>query len=148
MNIYPPFWDSTITVYNKYQDSQTGIIKWYRTTLTKCFWKHTQDTVSIGGTELSTDHIICRIPKNDKFLEKYRWVEIPNDQMQDFFTLGVGDIVVKGVAADEIDEQEAGKRSNDFLKKYKSLQGCFVVSQVEINTGAGRDSEHYYVKGA
>lgn len=146
MNIYPPFWDSRITVYNKYQDPVSQVIKWYKTVLERCFWKHTRDTVSVGEEVLGTDYIICRVPKNSKFIEKYQWVKVPNDQMPDYFTFGVGDIVVRGNTEDDIDEYVAGKRSTDFIGKYKA-QGCFQIEQVEINTGIGRGCEHYFVKG-
>ncbi len=144
---YPPWWEQTITVYNKYEDTTTRIVKWYRTVLNGCFWKHTQDKISIGETVLATDYIICRIPKNEKFLEKYQWLSKPNDIMQEYFTLGTGDIIVRGEVDEEINEYATGKRSTDFLKKYKALQGCIEISEVEINTGTMRNDEHYYVKG-
>ena len=56
-------------------------------------------------------------------------------------------MIVKGEVEDEIDEYVAGKRSNDFLTKYKRLQGCTLISSVSNNTDGGRGAEHYLVKG-
>jgi hypothetical protein len=67
--------------------------------------------------------------------------------MSDFFTLGTGDIIVKGEVDDEIDEYTSKKRSTDLVAKYKALQGCMQIEEVAINVGAGRCNEHYYVKG-
>ena len=145
--VYPIWWDSTLTVYNKYEDKQTNIVKWYRKVVTNCFWKNTGNKISIGDTVLETNDIIIRVPKADNFLEKYLWVQKPNDEMKNYFTLGNGDIIVKGEVTDEIDEYKPGHRSTDLIKKYKDMQGCLEVQEVGINTGIGRCCPHYFVKG-
>ena len=145
--IYPPWWETTITVYNKYEDTLTQIITWYRTVLTGCFWKYTGNKVLVGDTLLETNTTICRIPWNEKFIEKYAWQNLPNDMMGEYFTLGADDIIVKGEVQDTVDEYTAGHRSSDLLAKYKALQGCITIEQVDINVGTARCSEHYYVRG-
>lgn len=147
MNSYPIWWDTDLTIYNKFTDPQTQLIKWYRTVLTNCFWKYVGDKVSVGNTILETNDIICRIPQNNKFKEKYEWLNTPNDLMSNYFTLSNGDIIVKGNVADEIDEYKSGKRSTDLIAKYKELQGCMEIQQTALNTGIGRCNPHYYVKG-
>lgn len=147
MSNYPIWWEQTITIFNKYEDKTTHVIKWYKTVVDNCFWQHSLDRVTIGETVLATDYIICRIPKNNKFLEKYLWLSMPNDQMQDYFTLGRGDIIIRGTVDDEINEYVAGSRSSDVIEKYKDLQGCIEIEEISINTGRGRNNEHYYVKG-
>ena len=145
--LYPEWWETTITVYNKYVDPQTKVVRWYRTVIDGTFWKYVGDKVTIGQTVLETNNIICRIRKDDRFLEKYQWLQVPNDQMSNYFTLGKGDILVKGAVDDEINEYQSGSRSTDFIAKYKELQGCMSVEEIAINVGAGRCNEHYYVKG-
>lgn len=147
MSNYPIWWDTTITIYNKYEDAQTQLVRWYRSVVSSCFWKYTGDKITIGQTVLETDNIICRIPKSDKFLEKYQWIAQPNDKMAEYFTLGAGDIIVKGEVDDDIDEYTSGSRSSDLVSKYKALQGCMEIQEVAINTGIGRNNEHYFVKG-
>lgn len=146
-NIYPIWWDATITIYNKFTDPQTRIVHWFRTVVEGAFWKYTGDKVTVNKVTLETNNTICRIRKDDRYLDKHIWITKPNDEMSNYFTLGVGDIIVKGEVLDTIDEYTAGIRSSDFEKKYKSLQGCIKVEEVANNTGPGRCCEHYYVKG-
>lgn len=146
-NIYPPWWNSTITIYNRYEDKNTNIVRWYRTSIPNCFWKDAGNKVHIGNTTLETNDIICRIPKDNRFLPNYQWSVLPSDQKQDYFTLSVGDIIVLGDVEDEINEYASGMRSNDLVDKYKALQGCLKIEQTSINTDGGRGSEHYFVKG-
>lgn len=145
--IYPPWWETTITVFNKFEDKQTQVITWYKRVLTNCFWKYTGNKVLVGDTLLETNTTICRIPYNDDFLPKYLWEQLPNDKKSKKFTLGQDDIIVQGEVTDIIDEYTSGSRSSDLLTKYKALQGCITVEQVGINTGTARCSEHYYVRG-
>lgn len=146
-NLYPEWWNTTITVFNKFTDPQTKVVRWYKTVVDGVFWKYVGDKVMIGKTVLETNNTICRIRKDIRFLEKYQWLQKPNDEMSNYFTLAKGDILIKGEVDDEIDEYTAGKRSNDIIAKYKQLQGCMTIEEIAINVGAGRCNEHYYVKG-
>ena len=146
INVYPIWWDQNITVYNKHEDTTTQIITWYRTNLSKCFWQNNIQKMTLGQETLETNSIICRIPKNDKFIEKYEWLKLPNDQKSNFFTLGEGDIIIKGNVSDVIDEYTKGSRSNDLKEKYKYL-GCLEINNISINTGTGVGMEHYLVRG-
>ena len=92
-------------------------------------------------------NIICRIPKDEAFIEKYKWIAKPNDEKDNFFTLGVGDIIINGEVTEDIDEYKSGSRSSDILAKYKQLQGCMIIEEVGINIDGGRCNEHYFVKG-
>lgn len=147
MNNYPSWWNTTITVYNKYTDPQTQLVRWYRHKVDGAFWKYSGNKVVVGSTVLETKDIICRIRKDDAFKEKHEWINIPNDEMSQYFTLAQGDIIVKGEVDDEINEYTSGTRSTDLKKKYKNLQGCLEIQEWANNTGGGRGNEHYYVKG-
>lgn len=147
MSNYPIWWDTDVTIYNKFTDPTTQIVKWYRTNISKCFWKYDRTKLSVGNTVIETTDTICRIPENENFVENFKWVNIPNDEMNNYFTLSVGDIVVKGNITDDIDEYKAGKRSSDLISKYKEMQGVIQVNQVSINTGIGRCLPHYLVRG-
>lgn len=144
---YPIWWEQTVTVYNKCENADNQIVTWYKTVIPGCFWKYTGDKITVGNTVIETNTTICRIPKQTNFLAKYQWASLPDSEKTDFFTLGSGDIIVKGEVEDGIDEYTAGLRSTDLLAKYKDLQGCIVIEEVAINTGKGRCNEHYYVKG-
>lgn len=144
---YPQWWDTTLTIYNRYEDKMTQVVTWFRHTVENCFWKYTGNTVNIGQTILATKDIICRIPEQEDFLERYQWEQLPNDEMSDYFTISPEDIIVKGNVDDGIDEYTKGYRSTDLLEKYKRLQGCMQVEEVALNVGGGRNEPHYYVKG-
>lgn len=144
--IYPVWWDTTITLYNKYEDPQTQVIRWYRTVIEKCFWQNVGDKLIVGTTALDTTKLICRIPEDDRFLLRHIWVQQPNDEMANYFTLSQGDIIVKGEVEDEINEYQKGSRASDLISKYKDL-GCIEVREVTINTGTGRNNPHYHVRG-
>ena len=147
MNNYPSWWDTTITIYNRYEDPQTQLVTWHRCVVKGCFWKYTGNKVVVNNVVLETNNIICRIRKDKRFLEKHEWVNIPNDKMKNYFTLGQGDIIVKGEVDNEINEYRSGTRSSDLKTKYKSLQGCMEIQEFSNNTGGGRGNEHYFVKG-
>lgn len=145
--IYPPWWETALTIYNKYEDKQTQVVTWYKHSVAKCFWKYTGNKVLIGDTLLETNNTICRIPYSDEFLEKFEWEKLLSDERSNFFTLGQGDIIIKGQVEDVVDEYTKGHRSSDLLEKYKALQGCMVIDHFTINVGTARCSEHYYVTG-
>lgn len=147
MNNYPVWWEQDLTVYNRYEDPTTHVITWYRHNLSNCFWNYDKNIVRVEDIVLETNRTICRIPKNAKFKEQYEWVNLSNDTMSSYWTLGIGDIIVKGNVTDDIDEYTPNHRSSDLITKYRKLQGCMQIEVVAINTGAGRCNEHYYVSG-
>lgn len=143
---YPAWWDNTLTIYNKFENPLTQQITWFRTVVSDCFWKAAGNKVTMNNSELETDNIIARIPENPKFREYGTWVNIPNDQKSEYFTLTEGDIVVFGEVADEINEYQTGQRSNDLLKKYKR-SGCMQIDGISLNVGTMRVDPHYWIKG-
>jgi len=144
---YPVWWETTVTIYNKFIDAQTQLVAWYRNVVTDCFWQLSGQTVQIGEVTLDSKSVVCRIPKDPRFLEKQDWIKIPNDQMANYFTIAQGDIIVKGVCEEEIDEYTKGHRSTDLLNQYRAYQACMEISEYSNNTGAGRNNEHYLTRG-
>ena len=147
MNNYPSWWNTKITLFNKYADPTSQLITWYKTEIDGCFWSNTQNKIKIGKTTLETDNTICRIRKDEQYRDTEEWLALPADLKAKYFTLSPHDIVIKGSTEDEINEYLAGSRSTDILTKYKRFQRCIEVEQVVDNTGGGRGNEHYYVKG-
>lgn len=147
MNNYPSWWNTTITIYNKYENPQTNVVSWFRKVVDGAFWKYSGNKIVVGNTVLETKDIICRIRKDKRFLNKADWVSVPNDNMGQYFTLSQGDIIIVGEVTEDINEYQSGKRSSDFKKKYKALTGCLEIQTWADNTGGGRGNEHYYVKG-
>ena len=152
-NSFPfPWWDKTLTIYNKYIDPTTQRVTWYRSVLKNCFWKYDNQTyyvgkysVKISGIALETKRVMCRIPKSNKFLYQQDWRA--SDNRSEYFTLATGDIIILGEVDDEIDDYIPGKRSTDLTSKYKELRECVEVDSFVINTGTGMGMEHYRVIG-
>ena len=144
---YPIWWDTTVTIYNKFVDTNTQVITWYRTVVTDCFWNLDGTKVSIGDVVLDSKSVLCRIPKDDTFLERKDWVTLAADEKKNYFTLGQGDIIVRGSVEDTINEYQAGHRSTDLLSKYREAQWCMEITDYSNNTGVGRNNEHYLVRG-
>ena len=147
MSRYPVWWDSTITIYNRYEDPLTHVISWHKHVLTDCFWKNVSEKLTVGTTVLETNSIICRIPESELYLEKYVWDMLDDSRKDDYFTLGYKDIIIKGSVDDVINEYASGHRSTDVLAKYKKLGGCLEIDTFSNNTGAGRGLPHYHVRG-
>ena len=142
MSSYPEWWNTTVTLYNKYEDSK-GEVTWYRTVLEGCFWKYITDYNRVDNATNMTKMLLCRVRKSEMFLEDYEWQE--SDNKSEYFTFNEGDILVRGEIEDEISEYTNGQRSSDFLRKYKSR--CVEIKHYRNNTGGGRVSEHYRVEG-
>ena len=147
MSKYPSWWNQSVTVYNKFENPETREITWYKTILHNCFWKYTENRLSVNDTVIETNATICRVPVKHAFKERYEWEQLSEQEKSTYFTFGTGDIIVRGEVDDTIDEYATNHRSSDLLKKYKRLQGCMVVERCSVNTGTGRGCEHYYVRG-
>lgn len=152
MNNYPIWWDKTITVYNKFVDTTTQRVSWYKTVVEGCFWKAVNDTYTIGrggisstGITLETKDVICRIPKDERFVGKREWKEL--EDKSGHFTLNNGDIIILGKVSDTIDEYTRGKHSTDLVAKYKEFDSCIEVDTYVNNTGTGLGIEHYRIVG-
>lgn len=144
---YPEWWSDTVTVYNKFEDPQTKIIRWFRTVIPGCFWSYAYIQGTAGQSVVRTNQVICRIPKAKNFLPFADWRNIENDRMSKYFTLRTGDIIFNGIVDEEIDEYTKGKRSTDIIQKYKDIYGCVTIQTLTINVGPGRVLEHYHVRG-
>lgn len=146
MNNYPEWWNETITIYNRYENKVTHLVKWHRHVVTGCFWKNIGNKVTIDNNVIETDSIICRIRVSDEFMPKFDWLS--TDDKEAYFTLGVGDIIIRGEVEDEINEYSPNKnKASDIIDKYKDILGCMVIKQVTLNINGGRGNEHYHVKG-
>lgn len=153
MSNFPfPWWDKTITIYNKYIDPTTQRISWYRTVVHNCFWKAENDMFSMGrygvsviGVLTETKAIICRIPKDKRFVEKRTWETLSDKTNR--FTLANGDIIVLGEVTEEIDDYTPGKRSTDLIAKYKDYDECLEIDKYVNNVQTGSTLNHYRVVG-
>lgn len=147
MNNYPAWWNTTITLYNKFVDPKSKKSIWYEHIIPDCFYSKTQEEIIINNTKIVSDVSTCRLRVNDKFIPKDEWNELSPEDKYDFFTLCSGDIIVTKAIDFKIDEYVSGKRSSDLKNLYSDWPGSFVINSVRINVGGGRGNEHYHVKG-
>lgn len=147
ISTYPIWWDSSITLYNRYENPITNMVTWYKTYISNCCIQSAKTMISGGQTVYNTDNNIIRIPQNDKFIEYADWINIPNDKQSEYFTLHQGDIIIKGTIDFDINEYEDGKRSTDLIDRYKQLGTCLTIDNWQNNTGNGRIAPHYFVSG-
>lgn len=146
------WWDKTLTIYNRIVDPDTQRVSWQRTVVENCFWKYVNNIYNMGrygmsslGIRVETKDIICRIPKDDRFVDKREWKSL--DDKTGHFTLGNGDIIILGEVQDVIDEYTAGQRSTDLLARYKEEDACLEVDTYVNNVQTGVGLEHYRVIG-
>lgn len=144
---FPIWWETTVTIYNKFTDGNTQLVSWYKTVVSDCFWSLQGTRITMNDVVLDSKSVSCRIPKDAKFLEKKDWNALSADQKANYFTIGQGDIIVKGSVEDVIDEYQQGHRSTDLLSKYREFQQCMQIEEYSNNTGAGRNNEHYMARG-
>ena len=155
MSNFPfPWWDKTITIYNKLVDPTTQRVSWYKNTCNDCFWKCVNTTYTIGragisssGVVLETKSIICRIPQSEKYVDKRTWKDLKETERQNYFTLGKGDIIVLGEVQDTVDEYTAGQRSTDLVTKYKEFDECLEIDAYTIDVVTGVGMPHYKIVG-
>lgn len=147
MSNFPDWWDKKITIYNKFTDTSTRVVTWYKTTIDKptCFWKEVGDKTVVGNVTVDTKSIIVRIPQSSKYATPQEWWGLTDKSAK--FTLQQDDIIVLGVCEDVINEYEAGKHSTDLLTKYKRFGGIMEIKQVANDTMSGMLFKHYLVKG-
>lgn len=127
---YPAWWNKTVTIYNRYEDVG-GFITWYRTVLPGCFVKNVPAFVIAGNTGAEKPQTTIKIRKSEVYIPPAEWNE-DDCQRDNGFTIQNGDIIVMGNISDDINEYESGKRSDDFINKYKTI-GCITVSSFSIN---------------
>jgi len=147
MNHYPKWWNTTITLYNKFTDNELKKVVWYRHVIDGCFYKHDKESIMFSNTKLVSDVSVCRIPVSDKFKGRREWLKLSDDERYSFFTFGTGDIIVVDEVDFEIDERIKGRRSSDLIQEYAEWPGCFIIETVNVNVGGGRGNEHYHIRG-
>lgn len=103
--------------------------------------------VSTIGVLTENKNIICRIPKDERYVDKRTWDTLNESERSEYFTLANGDIIVLGEVTDTIDEYVAGQRSTDLLTKYKKYDECLEVDTYVNNVQSGIGLEHYRIVG-
>lgn len=123
MSTYPKWWTDTVTIYHRTMDS--GRVVWTRSTATGAYVTGKRGGVTnLTDMHRKGDRMICRL----RYPAPY---------------IGVGDIVVRGLITDTIDEYTAGARSTDLMRNYAGM--CGQVTEYHDNTHDGVGLKHVYV---
>lgn len=147
MSNYPNWWNSTITIYNKYENPTTSEITWYRKSIDNCFISDNFLRTVFEKQVDTANSLIVRIPQSSSYKSASAWdVEV---NKSNYFTLRQGDIIINGTVTDTVDEYGATGTitSNDLIVKYKKSSNCMVINVFQDNTGTGRGIPHYRVNG-
>ena len=147
MSYYPPTFNQSITLFSqhKHLNSETNktVTVWKKTILKNCFWG-TEIAKNLNGNVLvQQNSFILRIPQSDKYLMPLEWSEREYDKLHEYFSLSAGDVIVRGIVSDEINDIQ-GSRVSDFLEKYK--ENAFTVKTITENTAIPY-APHYKVTG-
>lgn len=119
---YPHWWDTTITLYHKVltkDDNGRTHTKWVRLVINNCFYGNEKRQVLSGAVISNADKHIVRIPYDKNV------------------TLSKGDIIIKGVATEDIADNSSGK---EVLATYTE---SFIVDVVKTNDKTKR-LKHIY----
>lgn len=141
-----PNYNHTITVYNCFRaadNPDSTEDTWYKTVLHNCYYKNVIGRVDNGKTSSMQNVYTARIPESLSFIPYREWIELSEELRKSYFTINLGDIVIKGECADEI----TGSKPNtatEILQRYKP--DAFKVTAYTCNV-SHQMSKHYRVGG-
>lgn len=131
------FKNSDITVYNKYYDPYNDMYKYQRTIIKDVNWQSKRTgTVSDKGLLLA-DSTLIFIDKLDNYISPKRFAKLESIEREKYFTLTIGDKIVKG----EVDFEIIGIKNysiNDLNNEFDD-----VITIKSVNSL----SDHFEVEG-
>lgn len=131
------FKNSDITVYNKYYDPYNDMYKYQRTVIKGVNWQSKRTgTVSDKGLLLA-DSTLIFIDKLDNYISPKRFAKLDSIEREKYFTLTIGDKIVKG----EVDFEIIGIKNysiNDLNNEFDD-----VITIKSVNSL----SDHFEVEG-
>ena len=131
------FKNSDITVYNKYYDPYKDMYKYQRTVIKGVNWQSKRTgTVSDKGLLLA-DSTLIFIDKLDNYISPKRFAKLESIEREKYFTLTIGDKIVKG----EVDFEIIGIKNysiNDLNNEFDD-----VITIDSVNSL----SDHFEVEG-
>lgn len=131
------FKNSDITVYNKYHDPYNDMYKYQRTVIKGVNWQSKRTgTVSDKGLLLA-DSTLIFIDKLDNYISPKRFAKLESIEREKYFTLTIGDKIVKG----EVDFEIIGIKNysiNDLNNEFDD-----VITIKSVNSL----SDHFEVEG-
>lgn len=136
---YPPWWNQTVTLYNKC--TEDGKLRYYRHVISRCALTHTVVTTNDSGNAAEVSENTLRVRKDRRYIAPCAYDAFGSADKAVYFTFRAGDIVFDGVVNAQM-EDEPGKRPGDILKQYRG----FVVRNAADNS-ASNIIPHYRAGG-
>lgn len=139
-----PFASETVTLYNRREAKDPNgrtIVSWQRTVLTGCSWtRRTVRALDNGNVKIG-ETLVCKIPESPDYLPPHEWDKLGDPTGK--FTLSVGDIIVRGIAPDEI----GPALTETALRTKYARQGNMVATSAKERCSPGTNLRHYAVEG-
>lgn len=120
----PAHWSDTITLYHC--DLRDGKAKWTKQVLSGCFLQIKPARQQVDMSWRDGVDGVCRIP-----------APAPN--------IALGDIIVRGNCADEIDDSVSGQNAADLVERNRL--NALRVTEIHDNTRAHIAMPHVYIGG-
>lgn len=131
------FKNSDITVYNKYYDPYNDMYKYQRTVIKGVNWQSKRTgTVSDKGLLLA-DSTLIFIDKLDNYISPKRFAKLESIEREKYFTLTIGDKIVKG----EIDFEIIGIKNYSINDLDNEFDEVITIKSVNLL------SDHFEVEG-
>lgn len=131
------FKNADITIYNKYYDPYNDMYKYQRTVVKGVNWQSKRTgTVSDKGLLLA-DSTLIFIDKLDNYISPKRFAKLESIEREKYFTLTIGDKIVKG----EVDFEIIGIKNysiNDLNNEFDDVITIKLVNSL---------SDHFEVEG-
>lgn len=131
------FRNSSITLYNRYYDFSSGYDLYQRTVIKGVNWNGIRNATVSGNGLLLADSIRIILDKLENYISPKQFAKLNDTERVNYFTLSVGDKIVKG----EIDFEILGIKPNsiaDLENNYNDVVN--IMSSREL-------SDHWEVEG-
>jgi len=136
--------NADITIFNKWYNRETHLDEWKRTQISGVNWYGGQKVAVTDSGLQSADTYTVRIPaasapQGRKFVLPEIYAAAESDALAGLWTLQNGDIVVRGLVADDI------TKTADVTGKYSQ---CFTVTGWRDNRRGSPSVQHWRIDGA
>lgn len=131
------FKNADITIYNRYYDNSLGLDMYQRTVIEGVNWQNKRTgTVSDKGLLLA-DSTLIFIDKLDNYISPKRFAKLESIEREKYFTLTIGDKIVKG----EVDFEIIGIKNYSINDLNNEFDDVITINSVNSL------SDHFEVEG-
>lgn len=118
---------TTVTIFTPYTDNVTGLVRYFRRVLNRCFWNADSVSVNRAGGIAAPEQVDLNIPLvfNPGYVNRAEWVNAPKLDLDNIWTLRPGTatewtIIIKGEA--DFPQLEQWRNPEDMGRQLQSLR--------------------------